>query len=633
MSEQSDLAALVVELLGRIEALERAGRLQHSTVEVDGQPIALPVGLGAGVAAGAAIPGLEEGLATARVEVEAAGQAADAAVIAAAKASADVASAQEDIDAALADVDGRVSQASADASAASQRADAAKSSADAATSAAGTAEQAARDAAGVAAEKGLTIYQVSAPTGARAVPQNLWIDITNGANTPNRYDTSTSKWVPITDKAATDAAAAAAVAKSAADTAKAAAATAQSKADQAAAAASTAQTTANGKNTITYRASPPTTSDVGATVGDVWFIRSTATGILTGQYEWTGPTNGWQQRMVGDLLIANLDAGKLTAGYIAAARIAADTIVATMLAADAVLARNIKAGEIVAGKLAVDSVVAANIVAATITGDKLLANTITAREIKAGTITADLLSADAINGKTITGVTIIGATLQASGSSDSAAINIDKYGISISPTQGGQVNGRLSALSTAVGSIFDIEGPPPVVPEAKQARLRMHGGPNSSFTQQVDMTFFGRVGFGDWIRTTDLRSVATGTENLLNSIQSQMFVANQAALPASTTANGTRTAKKVPADSSRIIRKLRYIELNLNGSGLPNNGTRLSFDSAFPNECLGVFMTTVFGSGIAPVINGSNIDRAGFQPIWAGQGATTVGLLYEAIGW
>ncbi|MBF4602842.1 hypothetical protein [Curtobacterium sp. VKM Ac-2884] len=54
------------------------------------------------------------------------------------------------------------------------------------------ATDAARDAAGLAASKGETIYQVSAPTGSRASTANLWIDITPDANgvpknTPNRY--------------------------------------------------------------------------------------------------------------------------------------------------------------------------------------------------------------------------------------------------------------------------------------------------------------------------------------------------------------------------------------------------------------------------------------------------------------
>jgi hypothetical protein len=386
----------------------------------------------------------------------------------------------------------------------------------------------------------------------------------------------------------------------------------------------------------------PTTSDVGTTVGDVWFIRSTATGILTGQYEWTGPTNGWQQRTVGDLLIANLDAGKLTAGYIASARIAADTIIATMLAADAVLARNIKAGEIIAGKLAVDSVVAENIVAATITGDKLLANTITAREIKAGEITADLLSADAINGKTITGVTITGSSLRTAATGRSVRIANDRITLM---NQYGNVSGSIYGNAETSST---IEQPGIVISTSagdgeNEFGIRVgtqfvdaeNGIPVAS-TVQMGTT---RIREGKYLYTPSIRTsqiidhaqVGQGGTNLIPQIPNQMFVANQVALPAATVANGSKVTKRTPPVGTRIIRKLKYQELSLNASGLP--ASRLAFDSAFPNECLGVFMTTIFGSGIAPVLNGGNIDRTGFGPIWAGQGATTVGLLYEAIGW
>ena len=79
------------------------------------------------------------------------------------------------------------------------------------------AAQAASDAAG---SKGKVLYGTSAPAVADRLTQNLWIDTTGGANTPKRWNGST--WAAVTDKAATDAAAAAATAQSTANNAVAA---------------------------------------------------------------------------------------------------------------------------------------------------------------------------------------------------------------------------------------------------------------------------------------------------------------------------------------------------------------------------------------------------------------------------
>lgn len=70
------------------------------------------------------------------------------------------------------------------------------------------AQQAAQDAATLAGGKGKVIVQSAAPAVADRLAQNLWIDTTSNANTPNRW--SGSAWVAVTDKVATDAAAAAA---------------------------------------------------------------------------------------------------------------------------------------------------------------------------------------------------------------------------------------------------------------------------------------------------------------------------------------------------------------------------------------------------------------------------------------
>lgn len=77
----------------------------------------------------------------------------------------------------------------------------------------------------IAEGKGKVIIQSGAPAAADRLPQNLWIDTTNGANTPKRWNGSA--WVEVTDKAAKDAAAAAVAAQNLANEAKDAAQAAQ----------------------------------------------------------------------------------------------------------------------------------------------------------------------------------------------------------------------------------------------------------------------------------------------------------------------------------------------------------------------------------------------------------------------
>ena len=85
-----------------------------------------------------------------------------------------------------------------------------KSTLEAATGSIGQAQTAAASAATLAGGKGKVLYQTAAPAVADQAAQNLWIDITGGANTPKRWNGTA--WVAVTDKVATDAATAAAAA-------------------------------------------------------------------------------------------------------------------------------------------------------------------------------------------------------------------------------------------------------------------------------------------------------------------------------------------------------------------------------------------------------------------------------------
>jgi hypothetical protein len=81
---------------------------------------------------------------------------------------------------------------------------------------AAAAQVAAANAATLAGSKGKVIVQNAAPDAADRLAQNLWIDTTNNANTPKRWNGTA--WVSATDKVATDAAAAAAAAQATANT-------------------------------------------------------------------------------------------------------------------------------------------------------------------------------------------------------------------------------------------------------------------------------------------------------------------------------------------------------------------------------------------------------------------------------
>lgn len=92
------------------------------------------------------------------------------------------------------------------------------------------------------------------------------------------------------------------------------------------AAATTAQSTANGKNKVYYSTGTPgSTANV---AGDIWFQYSG--GVIIGQWIGAGGTS-WTSTTLGNLVIAALDAGKITTGFLSAARIAAHSITTPQL--------------------------------------------------------------------------------------------------------------------------------------------------------------------------------------------------------------------------------------------------------------------------------------------------------------
>ena len=295
-------------------------------------------------------------------------------------------------------------------------ADSAAQSATDAANAAQKANTAAAAAAGVANGKADVLIQSTAPDTSMRKASTLWIDTTNGANTPKRWNGSA--WVAVTDKAATDAANAAVKANTAAKTAQdtadkaaTAAANAASQANQANAAAKKAQTTADGKNLI-YRG-PDEPNHDGLKPGDMWWRtqkywtrwkgeKNNSPSMLADFYTyWTGAPNNSPSVLVplSDRVVEVLtwDGTRFEPFDLVANNIlAAGTVAAKHLAADSVTAEKVKANAITVDKLAANSVTTEKLVTDAVTAAKLAANSVQARNIVALAITSDKIAANSV---------------------------------------------------------------------------------------------------------------------------------------------------------------------------------------------------------------------------------------------
>ncbi len=295
-------------------------------------------------------------------------------------------------------------------------ADSAAQSATDAANAAQKANTAAAAAAGVANGKADVLIQSTAPDTSMRKASTLWIDTTNGANTPKRWNGSA--WVAVTDKAATDAANAAVKANTAAKTAQdtadkanIAAANAASQANQAQAAAKKAQTTADGKNLI-YRG-PDEPNHDGLKPGDMWWRtqkywtrwkgeKNNSQSMLADFYTyWTGAPNASPSVLVplSDRVVEVLtwDGTRFEPFDLVANNIlASGTVAAKHLAADSVTAEKVKANAITVDKLAANSVTTEKLVADAVTATKLAANSVQARNIVALSITSDKIAANSV---------------------------------------------------------------------------------------------------------------------------------------------------------------------------------------------------------------------------------------------
>ena len=399
----------------------------------------------------------------------------------------DAASAKTDASAAKA----TASNASSVATQAKATADSAAQSATDAATAARKANTAAAAAAGVANGKADVLIQSTAPATSMRKASTLWIDTTNGANTPKRWNGSA--WVAVTDKAATDAANAAVKANTAAKTAQdtadkaaTAAANAASQANQANAAAKKAQTTADGKNLI-YRG-PDEPSHDGLKPGDMWWRtqkywtrwkgeKNNSPSLLADFYTyWQGTPNNspsvlvpLSDRVVEVLtwdgtrfepfdLVANniLAAGTVAAKHLAAdsvtaEKVKANAITADKLAANSVTTEKLVSDAVTAGKLAADSVQARNIVALAITSDKIAANSVTTAKLKVTEdMTVALLNVHKIQAGDIAANAVTTAALAA------GAVNADNLAAN-SVNASKIVTGAITADKLAANSVTAVK--------------------------------------------------------------------------------------------------------------------------------------------------------------------------------
>lgn len=308
------------------------------------------------------------------------------------------------------------SNASSVATQAKATADSAAQSATDAATAARKANTAAAAAAGVANGKADVLIQSTAPATSMRKPTTLWIDTTNGANTPKRWNGSA--WAAVTDKAATDAAnaavkahAAAQTAQSTADKAQTTAANAAAQANQAQAAAKKAQTTADGKNLI-YRG-PDEPAHDGLKPGDMWWRtqkywtrwkgeKNNSPSLMADFYTyWQGAPNNSPSVLVplSDRVIEVLtwDGTRFTPFDLVANNIlAAGTVAAKHLAVDSVTAEKVKANAVTVDKLAANSVTTEKLVSDAVTAAKLAADSVMARNIVSLAITTDKLAANSV---------------------------------------------------------------------------------------------------------------------------------------------------------------------------------------------------------------------------------------------
>jgi len=400
--------------------------------------------------------------------------AADSADAKAAQALLDAANAkQEAIDVAAADAQAKADaaqQAAIDAAAitAQAKADAAKA---AATTAAAADAQAKADAAQAAAiDAAATTAQLKADGAEQAAIDAAAITAQSKADAAKQAAIDAAA---LTAQAKADAAKSAAISAAATD--------ATTKADAAKAAAisaaatdattkmNTALTAANGKNRIIFSTSDATgTADANGVAyvsGDTWFKKSGS--LIIGQWEFV--SGAWAKRTIDNAVIANLDAGKLTAGTISVDRLAGNSIAASKLIAGTITAASgilddavvttAKIADLAVNNAKIANLDAAKIDVGTLNVDRLNGADVRAKIIAAGKITANdinvgSLQAAIVTATAVSGVTITGTTMQSSPAANTGVkfTSAGIFGYDASGAQKFKLDALTGALTASSGT-------------------------------------------------------------------------------------------------------------------------------------------------------------------------------------
>ena len=270
----------------------------------------------------------------------------------------------------------------------------------------------------IAQGKSRTYVQNDEPTGGTYALGDLWVDINDGNKL---YVYSGSAWVVRQDTAI-----------------------------------STAQTTANGKNKVNYSTSDP--GSTANTAGDIWW--KYASGIVIAQWTGAGGTS-WTSNTVGNAVIANLDAGKITTGYLDVAGTVKITTSATASGTGGNTARIEISSN---GFYAYDGSVAT--VSITNTGTAVFSGTVNA---SGGNFTGTINAGGTISGGTISGATVIGGIFRtaAVGSTRveiNSTTNVDliKFYVGAGASSVGQIgvqSGGMAIIGPASNSlVFSSDG-------------------------------------------------------------------------------------------------------------------------------------------------------------------------------
>ena len=281
----------------------------------------------------------------------------------------------------------------------------------------------------------------------------LWIDTTEGKNTPKRWNSLTQVWDVATDKAALDAAANAQTALDTANAAAAQAQTAEDKADQ-------ALNMAGGSRS--YYSSDPASGT--AHDGDVWRQIDASKNVIA---EWFWQDDQWNQTQVTTQMISNLDVGKLTVGNGVISELVAQNIASASGQFMQLDVSQLRASSSLMDSAVIDKIWAESVVAKFLTATEKI---ITEDVIATGAITGDKIQANAIDGMTITGALVQGGVIEQVG--ESSPIGIFPYTISEA----------LPAIVNAIQRVEPVADTEVTSDYALVGELRSGGNPTASWS-------------------------------------------------------------------------------------------------------------------------------------------------------